>query len=284
MPLSISKVSSPAALKPLREVIAEHGLATKKSLGQHFLLDPNLLAKIAKSAGDVNGAEVIEIGPGPGGLTRALLDTNAKRVTAIEKDSRCIAALAPLHNVYGDRFALQEADAMRVDLRSIGDAPRIVVSNLPYNVGTALILQWLDDAAQHGNTVLQGFTVMLQKEVAERLVAEPGSKAYGRISVLMQLLTDAALLFDVPPSAFSPPPKVMSSIVRARFLPKPRYEVSVAALEKITAAGFGQRRKMLRQSLKSLGGEALCLKAGIEPTLRPEQCTLEMFVALANAL
>jgi 16S rRNA (adenine1518-N6/adenine1519-N6)-dimethyltransferase len=159
-----------------------------------------------------------------------------------------------------------------------------VVANLPYNVGTAMIFQWLDHAAKHGNAMLSGFTVMLQKEVAERLVAEPGSKAYGRMSVLMALLTDAAMLFDVPPGAFSPPPKVMSSVIRARFLSKPRYDVSVPALEKITAAAFGQRRKMLRQSLKQLGGEALCAKAGIDPTLRPEQCNLEMFVALANAL
>lgn len=284
MPSSISKVSSPAALRPLRDVIAEHGLATKKSLGQHFLLDTNLLAKIARAAGDLTGTEVIEIGPGPGGLTRALLDTSANHVTAIEKDTRCITALAPLADAYPNRFALQEADAMRIDVATIGEAPRVVVSNLPYNVGTALIMQWLDEAAQHGNRNLSGFTVMLQKEVAERLIAGPGSKAYGRISVLLHLLADAALLFDVPPSAFSPPPKVMSSIVRARFLPRPRYEVDVAQLEKITAAAFNQRRKMLRQSLKLLGGETLCIKAGIDPTLRPEQCDLSAFVALANAL
>ena len=272
------------ALKPLRDVIAEHGLATKKSLGQHFLLDTNLLAKIARAAGDLTGVDVIEVGPGPGGLTRALLDTNAKHVTAIEKDSRCIAALAPLHEAYEGRFSLQEADAMRIDFTKIGTAPRTMVSNLPYNVGTALILQWLDEAALSGNTTINGFTVMLQKEVAERLVAEPGSKAYGRISVLVHLLSDAALLFDVPPGAFSPPPKVMSSIVRARFLPKPRYEVDIEALQKITTAAFGQRRKMLRQSLKALGGEALCIAAGIDPTLRPEQCDLQTFVALAKAL
>lgn len=270
-------------LKPLREVIAEHGLATKKSLGQHFLLDPNLLAKIARAAGNLAGCQVIEVGPGPGGLTRALLATEAAHVTAIEKDSRCIAALDPLHAAYPGRFALLEADAMRVDLHTIGTAPRVMVSNLPYNVGTALILQWLDDAAA-GNSALTGFTVMLQKEVAERLVADPGSKAYGRISVLMQLLTDAALLFDVPPSAFSPPPKVMSSIVRARFLEKPRYDVAIPQLEKVTAAAFNHRRKMLRQSLKPLGGEALCIKANVDPTLRPEQCDLAIFVALARAL
>ncbi len=277
-------MSKASNLPPLRDVIAAHGLATKKSLGQHFLLDPNLLAKIARSAGDLSGVEVIEIGPGPGGLTRALLETNARHVTALEKDSRCIAALAPLLDHYAGRFALREQDALKIDINTIGEAPRVVVSNLPYNVGTAMIVQWLEHAAQHGNAMLQGFTVMLQKEVAERLVAEPGSNHYGRLSVLMHLLTDSALLFDVPPGAFSPPPKVMSSIIRARFLAKPRFEVAVPQLEKITAAAFGQRRKMLRQSLKPLGGEALCNKAGIDPTLRPEQCNLEMFVALANAL
>lgn len=269
-----------ATLLPLREVIARHGLATKKSLGQHFLLDAGLLTKIAKSAGNLKGKQVIEIGPGPGGLTRALLDTDAAHVTAIEKDTRCIEALLPLADAYPGRFALIEADAMKIELEKIGAAPRLVVSNLPYNVGTALILQWLE----LGPSVLEGFTVMLQKEVAERLVAEPGSKAYGRISILMTLLTDAALLFDVPPGAFSPPPKVMSAVLRARFLPKPRFDVAIPKLEQITAAAFNQRRKMLRQSLKSLGGEALCSKAGIDPTLRPEQCTLEMFVKLANAL
>lgn len=269
---------------PLAQVIAEHGLAAKKSLGQHFLLDTDLLARIARSAGDLRGVHVIEVGPGPGGLTRALLETEATRVIAIEKDSRCITALNMLHQAYPNRFTLTEADAMRIDFATLGEAPRVVVSNLPYNVGTALIVQWLQEAMQSGDTVLSGFTVMLQKEVAERLVATPRDKAYGRLSVLMELLTDAALLFDVPPESFSPPPKVMSSIVRARFLPKPRYEVSIPALEQVTAAAFSQRRKMLRQSLKSLGGEALCLRAGIDPTLRPEQCDLAMFVALARAL
>lgn len=277
-------MSSATPLLPLREVIAAHGLATKKSLGQHFLLDTQLLAKIARAAGKLAGVQVIEVGPGPGGLTRALLDTDAAHVIAIEKDTRCIAALEPLHAAYPNRFALMEQDAMRVDFATLGAAPRVVVSNLPYNVGTALIVQWLEEAVRTGNTVLSGFTVMLQKEVAERLVATPGSKAYGRISVLMQWLTDAALLFDVPPEAFSPPPKVMSSIVRARFLPKPRLDTTLEALEKITAHAFNQRRKMLRQSLKALGGEALCLKAGVDPTARPEQCDLAAFVALANAL
>lgn len=272
------------SLLPLREVIALHGLATKKSLGQHFLLDTGLLNKVARAAGDLTGMEVIEVGPGPGGLTRALLDTTARHVTALEKDARCIAALAPLAEHYPGRFELRETDALRVDITTLGDSPRCVVANLPYNVGTSMIVRWLEQAAIHGPAALNGFTVMLQKEVAERLVAAPGSKAYGRLSVLMHLLTDASLLFDVPPECFSPPPKVMSSVVRARVLEKPRVEVALADLEKITAAAFNQRRKMLRQSLKALGGEALCERAGVDPTFRPEQCSLEMFAALARAL
>jgi 16S rRNA (adenine1518-N6/adenine1519-N6)-dimethyltransferase len=277
-------VNNVSALPSLPEVISFYGLSTKKSLGQHFLLDTGLLAQVARSAGDVTGKQVIEIGPGPGGLTRALLATNAAHVTAIEKDARCIAALQSLHDAYPGRFHLLEEDGLKVDFTSIGEAPRVIVSNLPYNVGTAMILQWLELAAVRGPEVIESFTVMLQKEVAERLVAKPGSKAYGRISVLMELLTDSELLFDVPPEAFSPPPKVMSSIVRATFLQRPRADVVLKDLEKITATAFNQRRKMLRQSLKSLGGEALCLKAGIDPTLRPEQCDLQAFVALAHAL
>lgn len=279
-------VASLAALPPLADVIAHHQLATKKSLGQHFLLDTDLLARIARAAGDLTGRHVIEIGPGPGGLTRALLATNAAHVTAIEKDARCIAALSPLLQIAPQRFALQEADAMQVPVTQIGHAPRVVVSNLPYNVGTALIIQWLELAAIDGPAALESFTVMLQKEVAERFTASPGHKEYGRLSVLARLFCDAEILFDVPPEAFSPPPKVMSSIMRATVLSKPRLEVELATLEKVTAAAFNQRRKMLRQSLKSVRKDAenWCNAAMIDPTLRAEQCSLEMFAALANAL
>ena len=274
------------ALPPLREVIEANGLWAKKSLGQHFLLDTNLLAKIVRAAGDITGAHVIEVGPGPGGLTRAILEAGPKQLTAIEKDARCLAALHPLTQIYGDRFVVMEADALKVDISTMGDAPRMVIANLPYNVGTQLIIDWLQLAALQGPAALTGFTVMLQKEVAERMVAVVGDDAYGRLSVIMQQLTDAAILFEVPASAFTPPPKVTSAILRARILDKPREDVPLKALERVVAAAFNNRRKMLRQSLKSLGVDAiaLCERAGIDPTLRAEVCDLKMFADLARAL
>lgn len=276
----------PAELLPLAEVIRTHQLSAKKSLGQHFLLDPMLLQKIVHSAGDLSTMHVIEVGPGPGGLTRALLASAAASVTAIEKDSRCLAALAPLAALYGGRFRLVEEDAMRMPLASIGTAPRAVVANLPYNVGTALVVDWLTQVANEGAGVLHSFTVMLQKEVAERMIAQPGEKAYGRLSVLVRQYCDAEIMFDVQPGAFVPPPKVVSSVLRAVIRPTPREDVPLASLEKVVAAAFNQRRKMLRQSLKSLGADtlALCAKAGVEPTLRAEQCDLAMFAALTRAL
>jgi 16S rRNA (adenine1518-N6/adenine1519-N6)-dimethyltransferase len=272
-------------LLSLPDTIAQYQLATKKSLGQHFLLDTDLLGRIARAAGDLSNHHVIEIGPGPGGLTRALLATNAAHVTAIEKDARCIAALAPLKEHYPDRFTLRDADALTVEIMHIGTGPRAIVANLPYNVGTELVVQWLQLAALHGRGALTSFTVMLQKEVAARLVAEPGDKDYGRLSVLARLLCDPQEMFDVPPQAFHPPPKVMSSIVRAEILPAPRVAVDLRTLEKVTAAAFGNRRKMLRQSLKTMNVEAQawCDRAGVDATLRAEQCSLEMFAALANA-
>jgi len=275
-----------AELLPLREVIEAHGLWAKKSLGQHFLLDTNLLAKIVRAAGDVSGYHVIEVGPGPGGLTRAILEANPYHLTAIEKDARCLQALAPLKEKYGERLTLLEEDALKVNITSIGDTPRVVIANLPYNVGTQLIIDWLQLAAVQGPVALTGFTVMLQKEVAERMVAVVGDAAYGRLSVIMQQLTDAAILFEVPASAFTPPPKVTSAILRARILDKPREDVPLKALERVVAAAFNNRRKMLRQSLKSLGVDAiaLCEKAGIDPTLRAEVCNLAMFARLARAL
>ncbi len=273
-------------LAPLREVIEAHGLWAKKSLGQHFLLDTNLLHKIVRAAGDISTAHVIEVGPGPGGLTRAILEAGPKQLTAIEKDARCLAALQPLKEKYGARFALMEEDALKVDITTMGAAPRVVIANLPYNVGTQLIIDWLQLAAIQGPAALTGFTVMLQKEVAERMVAQVGDDAYGRLSVIMQQLTDAAILFEVPPSAFTPPPKVTSAILRARILDKPREDVPLKALERVVAAAFNNRRKMLRQSLKSLGVDAveLCKRAGIDETLRAEACDLKMFADLARAL
>ena len=274
------------ALLPLREVIDAHDLRPKKSLGQHFLLDTNLLAKIVRAAGDVSDAEVIEVGPGPGGLTRAILAANPKHLTAIEKDARCLAALAPLSAIYGDRFTIREADALEITLTNIGETPRMVIANLPYNVGTALIIDWLKLIAAHGPTALHSFTVMLQKEVAERMVAQVGDKAYGRLSVIMQQYTEATIMFDVPAGAFTPPPKVTSAILYARTRATPQENVALAPLERVVAAAFGNRRKMLRQSLKSLGVDALalCARAGIDPTLRAEQCSLAMFAQLAGAL
>lgn len=273
-------------LAPLREVIEAHGLWAKKSLGQHFLLDSNLLAKIVRAAGPIEDSHVIEVGPGPGGLTRAILAAGPQHLTAIEKDARCLEALAPLYAHYPAQFTVREADALKVDITSIGESPRMVIANLPYNVGTQLILDWLQLAALHGPTALTGFTVMLQKEVAERMVANVGDAAYGRLSVLMQQLTDAAILFEVPASAFTPPPKVTSAILRARVLETPREDVPLKLLEQVVAAAFNHRRKMLRQSLKSLGVDtpALCAIAEIEPTLRAEACDLAMFARLTRAL
>ena len=255
------------------------------------MLDPNLLAKIVRAAGDISHSEVIEIGPGPGGLTRAILAANPVHLTAVEKDARCLAALAPLVEHAAGRFTVIEQDALRLRLREVraesvaAGHPRYVLANLPYNVGTELITQWIEEVAEHGPSVLSGFTVMLQKEVAERMVAQVGDAAYGRLSLLLQQYCDAAILFDVPPAAFTPPPKVMSSILRARILPTPREDVPLAALSQVVAAAFNQRRKMLRQSLKSLGGDplALCAAADIDPTLRAEACDLAMFARLARA-
>lgn len=272
-------------LPPLREVIAGFELHAKKSLGQHFLTDTNLLAKIVRAAGDLSGMQVIEIGPGPGGLTRAILDSNAAHLTAIEKDARCIAALQPLLQHYPGRFTLREVDALKVSLEETSPAPRAIIANLPYNVGTQLVVNWLQEWARHGAATLQHMTVMLQKEVAERMVATPGHKAYGRLSVLMRQCCDAELMFDVPASAFSPPPKVVSTILHARLLEKPREDVPLKALEKVVASAFNNRRKMLRQSLKALGvdAEGICRTAGVEPTLRAEMCDLSMFAALTRA-
>ena len=273
-------------LLPLRALIEAHDLWPKKSLGQHFLLDTNLLAKIVRAAGDIAQAHVIEVGPGPGGLTRAILEAGPKHLTAIEKDARCLAALAQLKEKYPETLTLLEADALKVDITSIAEAPRMVIANLPYNVGTALVLDWVLLAAKLGPSALTGFTVMLQKEVAERMVAQVGDDAYGRLSVIMQQYTDAAILFDVPASAFTPPPKVTSAILRARMLEKPREEVPQKLLERVVAAAFNNRRKMLRQSLKSLGVDAiaLCKAAELDETLRAEQCDLAMFARLGRAL
>lgn len=273
-------------LPTIRQVIDQHGLATKKSLGQHFLTDTNLLAKVVRAAGKLDGMHVVEVGPGPGGLTRAILDSSAAQVTAIEKDTRCMEALAPLGDHYPGRFTLMQADALKIALANMGTAPRAVIANLPYNVGTQLVVNWLQEVAQHGPHVLEHFTVMLQKEVAERMVAQPGDDAYGRLSVLLYQFCDATIMFDVPPGAFSPPPKVMSSVLHAKLLPHPREDVPLKLLEQMVASAFNNRRKMLRQSLKAAYPDAvaLCERAGIDPTLRAENCTLKMFADLVRAI
>ena len=271
-------------LPPLRDVIREHGLAARKALGQNFLLDLNLTGRIARAAGPLEGATVIEVGPGPGGLTRALLAEGAARVIAVERDERCLPALAEIAAAYLDRLTVIAGDAMAFDPAAhlAGEKAR-VVANLPYNVGTALLIGWLTlDAWPPWYDQL---VLMFQREVAERIVAAPGSKSYGRLSVLAQWRTEPRIMFDVSPSAFVPPPKVVSSVVRLvpRAEPLP---CDLAALERVTAAAFGQRRKMLRQSLKSLGVDpaALFEATGIAPTARAEDIPVEGFVALACAL
>ncbi|AQS41567.1 MAG: Ribosomal RNA small subunit methyltransferase A [Candidatus Tokpelaia hoelldobleri] len=270
-------------LPPLRSVIEAHGLAAKKSLGQNFLFDLNLTGKIARQAGALDGRQVLEIGPGPGGLTRALLAQGAI-VTAIERDERCLSALAEIAVAYPGRLNVINGDALHFDYTGLfspeADKPKIV-ANLPYNIGTQLLLDWL--LYEPWPPFYDSMTLMFQREVAERIVARPASSAYGRLGVLCGWRTSAHIAFDVPPQAFTPPPKVTSSIVhltpRANPLP-----CSADKLGKITQAAFGQRRKMLRQSLKSLGGEALLGKAGIDSTRRAETLTVEEFIALANAL
>jgi 16S rRNA (adenine1518-N6/adenine1519-N6)-dimethyltransferase len=313
-------------LPPLRDIIAQHDLRAEKSLGQNFLLDLNLTAKIARGAGDLAGKTVIEIGPGPGGLTRALLDSDAAQVIAVEFDPRAVAALASLRDAYPDRLTILQADALKIDCATLGDAPRAIVANLPYNIATPLLIGWLKRI-----DAFDSLTLMFQREVAERIVARPGSKAYGRLAVMTGWLCDAKILFDISPQAFTPPPKVTSSVVHLsplpKIIPRPageavslsrsglretgeglppagpspdplmpdgisgstsaagRGDISFATMEKVVAAAFGQRRKMLRAALKTLGvdTEVLLEMAGIEPTDRAETLDISRFIGLAHA-
>jgi 16S rRNA (adenine1518-N6/adenine1519-N6)-dimethyltransferase len=268
-------------LPPLREVIRRHGLRAKKSLGQNFLLDLNLTARIARAAGPLADVDVVEIGPGPGGLTRALLAAGARRVIAVERDQRAVAALEEIAARYPGRLEIIAGDALDFDPRPLlGGA---AVANLPYNVGTALLVSWL--TLEPWPPWYDRLVLMFQREVAERIVADPGSKSYGRLSVLARWRCDARILFDVAGSAFVPPPKVTSSLVS--LIPREAPLVCERrALERVTEAAFGQRRKMLRQSLKTLGADPLALleRANIEPTSRAEEISPEGFVALARAL
>jgi 16S rRNA (adenine1518-N6/adenine1519-N6)-dimethyltransferase len=266
-------------LPPLREVIAAHDLAAKKSLGQNFLFDLNLTRKIARAAGAAEGGTFYEVGPGPGGLTRALLSEGAEKVIAVERDQRCLPALAEIAAAYPGKLEIINADALKLDERTILPPGARIASNLPYNVGTGLLIKWLT-----GERWPPFWSLMFQREVAERIVAKPGGEHYGRLSVLASWRTKAKILFDVNRNAFVPPPSVTSSIVRLDPLLEPVAPADLKKLEAVTAAAFGQRRKMLRQSLKPLGGEMLLEKAGIDPTTRPEQLTVAQFAALANAL
>ncbi len=270
-------------LPPLRDVIQRHGLDAKKSLGQNFLFDLNLTQKIARTAGPLEGVTVIEVGPGPGGLTCAILSLGAKKVIAVERDSRCMPALAEIQAHYPGRLEVIEGDALKTDFETLAPAgePVRIIANLPYNVGTQLLVNWLLPKAWPPFWL--SMTLMFQKEVGQRIVAEEGDNHYGRLGVLAGWRTVAEMAFDVPPQAFSPPPKVTSTVVHV--LPKDKpMPCDVAKLEKVTEAAFGQRRKMLRQSVKALGGETLLEKAGIDPTRRAETLSVEEFVTLANSL
>jgi 16S rRNA (adenine1518-N6/adenine1519-N6)-dimethyltransferase len=269
-----------AALPPLRDVIRRHQLSADKRYGQHFLLDLNLTGRIARAAGDLSAGTTIEVGPGPGGLTRALLEAGAVRLVAIEKDRRCAAALDDVVTAAAGRLELLVGDAAAIDVVALGPAPRRIAANLPYNVGTHLLIGWLkriDD--------FESLTLMFQKEVAARLAAPVGGGDYGRLSVLAQYQAEVRVLFDIPARAFTPSPKVDSALVR--LTPRAGREPipSLAALEAVTAAAFGQRRKMLRASLRSLGIDSAALldHAGLDPTARAEQIDVAGFAALARA-
>ena len=272
------------SLPPLREVIATHGLSAKKALGQNFLLDLNLTAKIARQAGDLTGMDVLEVGPGPGGLTRGLLAEGARKVLAVEKDARCLPALAEIAAAYPGRLEVIEGDALALNPLERLTPPIAICANLPYNVGTELLVRWL--TPETWPPVWDTLTLMFQKEVAERIVAKPGSKAYGRLAVLAQWRCDVQIAMHLPPEAFTPPPKVSSAVVHLRALPAPRFEADPKVLERVVAAAFNQRRKMLRASLKGLTSdiEDHLTAVGIAPTERAERVSVEGFCALARRL
>ncbi|RKE85336.1 16S rRNA (adenine(1518)-N(6)/adenine(1519)-N(6))-dimethyltransferase RsmA [Rhizobium sp. AG855] len=269
-------------LPPLRDVIARHGLDAKKSLGQNFILDLNLTQKVARTAGSLEGATVFEIGPGPGGLTRAILALGAAKVVAVERDARCLAALAEVQAHYPGRLEVIEGDALKTDFEALADGkPVKIIANLPYNVGTQLLVNWL--LPRQWPPFWSSLTLMFQKEVGQRIVAQEDDNHYGRLGVLCGWRTEAHMAFDIPPQAFTPPPKVTSTVVHLepRLTPLP---CDPAKLERVTTAAFGQRRKMLRQSVKSIGGEALLARADIDPQRRAETLSVEEFCRLANLL
>jgi 16S rRNA (adenine1518-N6/adenine1519-N6)-dimethyltransferase len=271
-------------LPPLRDVIATHALNAKKSLGQNFLLDLNLTAKIARLAGDLEGHDVLEVGPGPGGLTRGLLASGVRRVVALEKDRRCIPALAEISNAYPGQLDVFNADALDFDISSHLTVPIRIVANLPYNIGTELLIRWL--TPKEWPPFWSTLTLMFQKEVAERIIATPNSKAYGRLAILAQWKTNPSIVMELPPEAFTPPPKVHSAVVHFDALAEPRFPAPAGLLSSTVAMAFNQRRKMLRSSLKSASPdiENVLRDAGLEPTSRAEEISLEGFCALARRL
>jgi len=270
------------ALPPLREAIAEHGVGANKGFGQHFLLDLNITRKIARLAGPLDACVTLEVGPGPGGLTRALLEAGG-RVIAIEKDPRFLPLLAPLQDAAPGRLTIVQADALKVDERALADAMEPgaairIVANLPYNVGTALLIKWLTETPRP-----ESLTLMFQKEVAQRIVAAVGADDYGRLAVICQAVTDPEIVMDLPARAFTPPPKVASAVVRLTPRADRPADADLAALETVTREAFGQRRKMLKSSLKAIGGGALCEAAGIDPEARAETIDVSGFLRLARA-
>ena len=272
------------SLPALREVIAANDLSARKSLGQNFLLDLNLTAKIARQAGPLDGCDILEIGPGPGGLTRGLLAEGARFVLAIEKDRRCLTALHQISNVYPERLTVLEGDALSIDPLQYLTPPIKVAANLPYNIGTELLIRWL--TPPQWPPFWTSLTLMFQREVADRIVAQPGSKAYGRLALLAQWRCDPQIVMSLPPEAFTPPPKISSAVVHFTALPAPRFPADPKVLERVIAMAFNQRRKMLRSALKGLGPdiEDRLVAAGLKPTERAEQVSLEGFCNLARQI
>lgn len=271
---------TPGSLPPLRDTIRIHGLDAKKALGQHFLLDLNLTRRIVRAAGEIDGHTVIEVGPGPGGLTRALLESPAAHIIAIERDARCIAALAELQAAWPGRLTVIEGDALEADWSTLAQGPTHVIANLPYNVGTPLLIGWLKQAPLFASLAL-----MFQKEVGDRLLAPVGGKAYGRLAVMAQWICKVTRAFDIPARAFTPPPKVDSSVILLTPRSEPLAPARWQAMERVVAAAFGQRRKMLRASLRQLpvDSDALLAATGIDGSLRAEQLPIADFAALARA-
>lgn len=272
------------SLPALREVIAANDLSARKSLGQNFLLDLNLTAKIARQAGPLDGCDILEIGPGPGGLTRGLLAEGARFVLAIEKDRRCLTALHQISNAYPERLTVLEGDALSIDPLQYLTPPIKVAANLPYNIGTELLIRWL--TPPQWPPFWTSLTLMFQREVADRIVAQPGSKAYGRLALLAQWRCDPQIVMSLPPKAFTPPPKISSAVVHFTALPAPRFPADPKVLERVIAMAFNQRRKMLRSALKGLGPdiEDRLVAAGLKPTERAEQVSLEGFCNLARQI